>query len=71
MWYYGIIQSEHCNNDNNYIDDMLMHASVCFEFFGGCDNKEGDFNWEHPLPRVLGFRRRSDIKEGDTMEVRV
>ncbi len=35
MWYYGIIQSEHCNNDNNYIDDIMMRASVCFEFFGG------------------------------------
>ena len=41
-------------------------------FMGGkCDNKEGDSNQEHPLLRVLGSKRRSQLKEGDIMEVRV
>ena len=38
---------------------------------GKCENKEGDLNWAHPFPRVLGFKRDNDIKEGDNTEVRV
>ena len=41
MGHYGITQSQHCNNDNNYNDDNVMSASVWFEFFGGvcyCQN---------------------------------
>ena len=36
-----------------------------------CDTKKWDLNWERPLPRVLGYKRRSDIKEVDVMEFRV
>ena len=36
---------------------------------GMCDNEEGDFNREHPFPRVSGYER-SEI-EGDIMEARV
>jgi hypothetical protein len=48
------------------------------DFFGGlnqsqnlwykrekCDNKEWDLNYEHPLPRVSGYLRVSDITEVD------
>ena len=34
MWHYGITQSQHCNNHNNHNDDIAIHASVGFEFFG-------------------------------------
>ncbi len=27
-------------------------------------------NWEHPFPRVLGYKRRSDLKEVDIKEFR-
>ena len=33
---------------------------------GKCDNKEGDLNGAHPFPRVMGYKKGSDI-----MEVRV
>jgi hypothetical protein len=33
--------------------------------------KEGDLNRAYPHPRVSGYKRRSDITEGDIMEVRV
>ena len=36
-----------------------------------CDNKEEEFNQEHLFPRILGYMRGSDIKEGDIMEFRV
>ena len=61
-----------------------MRASVWFVFFGGalwcrnlwyiggrCDNKEGGLNWEHMFPRVLGYKRRSDIIECDITDVKV
>ena len=35
---------------------------------GKCDNKKGDLNWAHPLLRVLGYKRRNDINEGDITE---
>jgi hypothetical protein len=36
------------------------------------DNKEGGgFNWEHPVPRVLVYKRRSDITEVHITEFRV
>jgi len=79
MWYYGITQSQLCNNDNSYNND-----SVWFELFGGllwcqnswytggiCDNKGGYFAWEHPFPKVLGHMGGSDTNEGDSTEVRV
>ena len=36
-----------------------------------CENKEGDLNWEHMSPslRALGYKKRSDFKEGDVMNV--
>ena len=59
-----------------------MCADMWFEFLDGlfrcqnlwcmggeCDNKEGDLKWEHPVPRVSGYKRRSDVKEGDITEV--
>ena len=33
------------------------------------DNKEGGLNWTQPFPRVWGYKRGSDITEGDIMEV--
>ena len=58
MWHYGISYSEHCNKDNNYNDDNVIHVSVWFESFGvvfECqnpwyvgrkhDNKEWASNW--------------------------
>ena len=36
-----------------------------------CDNKEGDLSWEHPFPRVSGYKRGSYIKEADILEIRV
>ena len=30
---------------------------------GKCDNKEEVLNWAHPLPKVLGYKRKSDIRE--------
>ena len=38
---------------------------------GKCDNKEGAIDWDQPLPRILGYKRGSEIKEGDTTKVRV
>ena len=35
VWRYGIRQSQHWNNDNNYNDDYVMCVSVWFEFFDG------------------------------------
>ena len=35
------------------------------------DNKEWDLNWEHLFPRVLGYKKKSDIKEVDDREFRV
>ena len=32
MWYYGVTQSQQCNNDHYCIDDNVMHASVSFEY---------------------------------------
>jgi hypothetical protein len=64
MWYYGIIQSQHCNNDNNdnndnnynnYNNDYMMHTSMWFAFFGGYfDVKTCDI-WERNM------RARSEI----------
>ena len=63
IWYYGITQSRHCNNDN---DDNVIHASIhlnsLVDYFnvktldiweGICDNKEGDVvSWGPRLPLV-------------------
>ena len=38
---------------------------------GKCDNKEGVLNQEHPFPRVLGYQRGSDIKEGYITDIKV
>ena len=59
-----------------------MHANVWFEFVGGLlwcqnlrymggkrDNKEWGLNWEHLFPSVSGYKRRSDIKDIDIMEL--
>ena len=35
MWCYGIIQSQHCNNDSKYNDDKMMFVNVWLEFIGG------------------------------------
>jgi hypothetical protein len=67
------------------ISTRIMCARMWFDYFGAllecqtpcmihgreCDNKEGGLNWEHPLHRVLGYKRRSDVEEGDIIEVRV
>ena len=34
-------------------------------------DNEGDLNWEHPVLRVSGYKRRSDIKEVHITEFRV
>ena len=36
---------------------------------GTRDNKEWELNWEQPFPRILGYKRKSDIKEVDIMEI--
>ena len=36
-----------------------------------CDNKKWDLNYEHPFPRVLGYKRVYDIMEVDIMKFRV
>ena len=36
-----------------------------------CDNKEGDLDGEHLLPRALGYKRGSDNKEGAITKVSV
>jgi hypothetical protein len=54
-----------------------MRANMWFEFYGGllecqnsrymgakCDNNKGDINRTRVLPRVLGYKRGSDITEG-------
>lgn len=84
MWHYETSQSQHRNNDNNDNEYNMMRASLWLELFGGlfwcrrpwymgrkCDNKVRDSNWAHPLPRVLGYRRETNIMEGDIIEVRV
>lgn len=38
---------------------------------GKSDNKERDFNREHPFPTVSGHKRRNDIKEVDVTEYRM
>ena len=38
---------------------------------GKRDNKEWDWNFEHPFSRVSGYKRRSNIKEVDVMELDV
>ena len=79
MWHYGVTQSQHCNNDNNYNEsnDKAMHVNIWFEFFGVLlyrqnppwymgwkhDNKEQNLSWEHPFPRVSRYKRRRDINE--------
>ena len=37
---------------------------------GKCDNKEGDLNYTHPFPRILGYVG-SDITKGDTTKLKV
>ena len=61
-----------------------MRVSVWFDFFDGLlqcqntwymggkrDNEEWDLSWEHPFPKVSGYKRRNDIKEVDITEFRV
>ena len=36
---------------------------------GKCDNKEGGLNRVDPYPRILEYKRGSDIIKGDSMEV--
>ena len=38
---------------------------------GNCDNEEGDLSSAHIFPGVLGYKRESDVTEGDITEVRV
>ena len=38
---------------------------------GKRENKEGDLNSTHMFPRVWGYKRRSDIEEGEIADVRV
>ena len=40
MRYYGVSQSQECNNDNNYNDDNVMRASVWLVYFGANDPGE-------------------------------
>ena len=64
MWQYEILQSQHRINDNQHIDDNVMHASVCFESFGErYDNKECEIQTTNI--HSLAFR---DTSEG--MKVR-
>ena len=74
-------QNQHCNNDN---DDEVLHVNMWLNIFSGliwcqnlcymggiCDNKWGDLNWAHPFARIAGYKRRSDITEGDITEAEV
>ena len=45
MWHHGMTQSQHGNNEINYIDDNMMHASVWFILFGGLFNVETREKW--------------------------
>jgi hypothetical protein len=38
---------------------------------GKCDSKEGDLTCEHIIPRVLGYKKRSDVKGVGITEFRV
>ena len=38
---------------------------------GQCGKKEGHLNEAHPFPRVWGYKRGSNIMEGNIVEVRV
>jgi hypothetical protein len=77
MWLYRRPQSQHYKYNGN-----IMHVSVIFEMFGGLfycrnmwymggnhDNKEWDLNQKHPFPKVLGYKRWSDIKEVNITEL--
>ena len=74
MWHFEIKQIEHCNDDNNYNHDNVIHVSVWFDFVGGLINVKirdiwgRDIDWGHPFPRALGYKRRSDINEVDIMK---
>ena len=35
MGYIGITHSQHCDNDNDDIDDNMVRESVWIEFLGG------------------------------------
>ena len=45
MWYYGISQSQQCDNNNKYDDDNVMHACVSLEFFGGLFLMSNTITW--------------------------
>ena len=36
-----------------------------------CGSKEGDLHQTHPFPRVLGYKRGSDITKGDITKIKV
>ena len=38
---------------------------------GKCDNKEQELHSKHPFPRVLGYKERRAIDEGDITKVRM
>ena len=37
---------QHCNNDNDYKYDSVMHASMWFECFGGLFQRQTGDTWE-------------------------
>ena len=44
----------------------LNSLVVCFD-----DNNKWDSTWEHPFPKVSGYKRRSAIKEVDIARFRM
>ena len=80
MWHYGLTQSQHCKNDDIVIMVTMWYGQVGglnplvskpMIYGGKCDNKERDLKLEDPFPRVLGYKKRIDIKEVGITEFRV
>ena len=67
-----MIQSQHCNNDNNYNVDNVMHASVWFAFFGGYLLSKPMIYGKETCEQGARFKLRTslgfqDIREGVTL----
>jgi hypothetical protein len=85
MWHYGLTQRQHYNNDNDYNDDdSMMHANVWYEYLGGLYIsmstpmiymektwwQENEIQTKN-IPKVPGYKKRSDIEEVDSTEFKV
>ena len=55
----------------DFVKDFVNQRANYNVYVWRHDNKEWIFYWEHPFPRALGYKRRSDIKEIDNTKFRV